>query len=247
MVYAGYGRGEELEADETGIALVEHGRLRPEGARRVPQAPAERNKDATQKQGLFASHPEMDERLEKLDTQIAEQKLAGTATLGERYKQAITYTPKAQTEIAQVEAGSAGLAGGSTERRSDEKPAAATEEKKKRGFGIGSLLKPGGEEKKSAQVTGSGGSRGVDSERNAQGGDNPALVAVALTPADFATFKKEGKADLKGPAVPTLSLHLLGAFALVVFAVAVRATTSNRLVRRKLRLTIVLAGCWQSC
>jgi hypothetical protein len=33
----------------------------------------------------------------------------------------------------------------------------------------------------------------VDTERNARGGDNPALVAVAITPKDLEAFKKEGK------------------------------------------------------
>ena len=36
-------------------------------------------------------------------------------------------------------------------------------------------MKPAGSEKKSAEVTGSGASRGVDTERNAKGGSNPKL------------------------------------------------------------------------
>jgi predicted Zn-dependent protease len=190
VVYAGYGRSEELESDEIGAALVSKVGYDPKGLGTFLRRLEERNKNATGKQGLFASHPEMTERLGKLDAQIVAQKLTGTATLADRYKSAITYTAKAQAEIAQIEAGTAGLAGGASEKK-DEKPA-AEEPKKKRGFGIGSLLKPSGEEKKSAQVTGSGGSRGIDSERNATGGDNPALVAVELTPADFAAFKQEG-------------------------------------------------------
>jgi hypothetical protein len=50
-----------------------------------------------------------------------------------------------------------------------------------------------GDEKKSAQVTGSGGSRGVDTERNAKGGSNPNIVAVSLTAADVAQFKSQGQ------------------------------------------------------
>ena len=37
----------------------------------------ERNKDAKEKRGLFASHPEMKERLDRLAKQITSQKLAG--------------------------------------------------------------------------------------------------------------------------------------------------------------------------
>jgi hypothetical protein len=54
-------------------------------------------------------------------------------------------------------------------------------------------MKPGKEENKSAQVTGSGGARGADPERDSKGGPNPAAVVVTVTPADIAGFKKEGK------------------------------------------------------
>jgi len=86
-----------------------------------------------------------------------------------------------------VEAGSAGLASGSAKpaEKKDEEP-------KKKGFGLSSLAKPGGGEKKSAQVTGAGSGRGVDTERNARGGDNPKIVAVTIVAADLAAFKKEG-------------------------------------------------------
>jgi hypothetical protein len=51
----------------------------------------------------------------------------------------------------------------------------------------------GGSEKESAEVTGSGASRGVDTERNAKGGSNPSLVTVKVTAAEVAAFKKEGQ------------------------------------------------------
>jgi hypothetical protein len=131
----------------------------------------------------------MKERLEKLDRHIASKKLSGAAVLADRYKKFISYVPKAQADIAQVAEGTAGLAGGGK----GEKKAEEEEPKKKRGFGLGSLVRPGGEEKKSAEVTGSAASRGVDRERLAKGGANPALVAVSLTAGDVAAFKKEGK------------------------------------------------------
>jgi predicted Zn-dependent protease len=100
----------------------------------------ERNNASTEKRGLFASHPQMDERLEKLAKQI--ETLGGTATLESRFTHVITYRPVAQSAIATVTAGSVGLAGGSNGSKS-EKPASAeqpqkTEEApKKRGFGLG--------------------------------------------------------------------------------------------------------------
>ena len=101
------------------------------------------------------------------------------------------------TSIAVVEAGAAGLAGSGG--KVDEKPAEKPEEKKaeepakKRGFGgLARMLPAGGGEKKSAQVTASAAARGVDPERDAKGGSNPTPVAVKITAADLAAFKKEG-------------------------------------------------------
>ena len=202
-VLAGFGRAEELEADDLGIVYSNKVGYDPHGLGAFLTRLKERNSSNTaEKRGLFASHPEMDERLKKLDSKIASAKLTSTATLADRYKKTITYVPKAQTEITQVAAGSAGLAGGSSKpaeksgdaKQGDAKSGEAQPEQKKGRFGLGRLM-PGGssEEKKSAQVTGSGAGRGVDTERNAKGGENPAIVAVTITPKDLEAFKKEGK------------------------------------------------------
>ena len=66
------------------------------------------------------------------------------------------------------------------------------EEPKKRGFGIGSLMPSGGGEQKNAQVAASGGTRGVDPEKDAKGGPNPKPVPVKISAADMTAFKKEG-------------------------------------------------------
>ncbi len=147
----------------------------------------DRNKNAPPaKNGLFASHPETKERVEKMTKQIASAKLAGTATVTERYTTTITFKPVAAAEIATIEAGSSGAAGPA--------PKKAEEAPKKKGLGgLAGRLRPSGGEQKSAQVTGSGASRGAGSEdRLAQGGANPAPVAVSLSPADIAAFKKAG-------------------------------------------------------
>ena len=194
MIYAGYSRGEELESDRLGIALADKVGYDPKGLGGFLAALTARNKSASEKQGLFASHPEMKERLEKLDKMIVDQKLTATAVLADRYRAVITYQPKAQTEITQVAAGTSGLAGGAkAEPKKDETKKDEAELPKKRGFSLGDLMKPGGEEKKSAQVTGSGGSRGVDTERGAPGGGNPAIVVVKLTAVDIERFRVHGK------------------------------------------------------
>jgi len=200
MIYAGYTRGEELESDRLGIVLANKAGYDPKGLGGFLTALTERNKGAAAKQGLFASHPEMKERLDKLDKMIVDQKLTATGVLTDRYRANITYKPAAQTEITQVEAGTSGLAGGSAadpkkdDAKKDDGKKAEEPAPKKRGFSLGGLLKPaGGEEKKTAEVTGSGGSRGVDSERGAKGGSNPTIVVVTLTAAEIAQFKVDGK------------------------------------------------------
>jgi predicted Zn-dependent protease len=191
MVLAGFGRSEELESDKVGVVLADAGGYAPAGLSDFLKRLSERNKGATEKQGLFASHPEMQDRLDRIGKQIAALKLASAATLADRYKEHVNYTPKAQAEIATVSAGTSGLAGGAPAPAKDADAAKAGEPKKK-GFGLGSLMKPAGSEKKQAEVTGSGASRGVDTERNAKGGSNPALVVVQITAAELDAFRKQG-------------------------------------------------------
>ncbi len=194
IVMSGFGRNEELESDREGVRLANRVGYSPKGLGQFLTRLSERNKASTQKQGLFASHPEMKERLDKLGAQITAEKLASTATLEDRYRKNVSYQPKPQSEIVAVVPGAAGLASGSIQ---DAKPPASDKDKeeekpKKKGFGLSNLLKPTGSEKKSAEVTGSGASRGVDTERNAKGGAVSTPVNVNVTRADVAAFKKEG-------------------------------------------------------
>jgi predicted Zn-dependent protease len=196
MVMSGFGRGEEMESDREGVRLANKVGYDPRGLGRFLARLSERNKGATQKQGLFASHPEMKERLDKLAAQVSGERLASTATLEDRYRKNVSYSAKPQVDIAVVEAGSAGLAGATTAKK-DDKASGGTQAKeeekpKKKGFGLANMLKATGTEKKSAEVTGSGASRGVDTERNAKGGPVATLVLVGVTPSDVAAFKKEG-------------------------------------------------------
>lgn len=186
VVDSGFGRGDEMESDEKGIVLANTVGYAPTGMNGFLNMLMERNKaTTTSRNGLFASHPETKERVEKMTKQIASAKLTATATVAERYTATIPFKPVAVTEVATVESGSAGAAGGTA------KPA---EEPKKRGIGgLASSLRPGGGEKKSAQVTASGAARGgVGEDGNAKGGSNPALVAVSVSAADIAAFKKAG-------------------------------------------------------
>jgi predicted Zn-dependent protease len=193
VVDAGFGREEELESDRKGIALANSVGYDPSKLGVFLTTLTERNKASTEKQGLFASHPQMKERLEKLEKTIKDGKLAATATVDARFAKFVTYKPVPITEIATVEAGSAGLAGGSKSADTAKKEDEQAEKPKKRGFGLGRLVAPSsGGEKASAETTGSSAARGVDSERRARGGSNPKPVPVTLTAADINAFKKEG-------------------------------------------------------
>jgi hypothetical protein len=192
IIEKGFGRGEEHESDDKGVIAANKVGYAPQGLQRFLTRLQERNKDSKEKRGLFASHPDMKERLDRLTRQIASQKLTATATVAARYAKNISYKPVPITEIAVVDAGAAGLAG-SGEKPAEKKEEPKKEEPKKRGFGgLGRLVQPGGEEKKSAQASASGGPRLLDPEKDAKGGPNPKPVVVKVTAADVAAFKKEG-------------------------------------------------------
>jgi beta-barrel assembly-enhancing protease len=192
IVERGFGRAEENESDEHGILLANKTGYAPNGLNGFLITLKDRNKDAKEKRGLFASHPAMQERLDRNTKLIAAKKLTATATLEARYTKNVTYKPVAVTAIATVDPGAAGLTGGDAkagEKKAEEKKA---EEPKKGGFGLSRMVPTGGGEKKQAQVTASGGARGVDPEKDSKGGSNPKLVPVKLAAADIAAFKKEG-------------------------------------------------------
>ncbi len=195
----GFGRGEELESDHDGLGLAAKAGYRPDGLRTFLQRLTDRNRTSSEKRGLFASHPAMQERLDKLASQEKKER-SSTVTLEARYKQFITYTPVPQSQIATVAAGSSGLASGSgaSTKKASDKPAkddeAEAEKPKKKGFGLGKLAGSlGGGEKKSGQTVASGGARGLDPEVDAKGGPNPGVVSVSVSRADIDAFRKEGK------------------------------------------------------
>lgn len=193
IVERGFGRSEENESDELGVTLANKTGYAPNGLVGFLTTLKERNKASTEKRGLFASHPEMQERLDRVTKLIAAKKLTATATVQPRFAKNITYKPVPVTAIATVDPGAAGLAGG--DKKSEDPKAAEkkeAEEPKKKGFGLGRMLPTGGGEKKSAQVTASGGARGVDPEKDSKGGSNPKVVPVKIAAADVAAFKKEG-------------------------------------------------------
>lgn len=193
----GFGRGEELESDHDGLGLAAKAGYQADGLRVFLQRLTDRNRSSGEKRGLFASHPEMQERLDKLASQEKKEK-ASPITLEARYRQFITYKPVPQSQIATVTAGASGLASGGGTNKKDDAPAKAKDEPKeppkKKGFGLGRIADSlGGGEKKSGQTVASGGARGLDPEVDAKGGPNPSPVSVAVSREDIEAFRKEGK------------------------------------------------------
>ena len=126
-----FDRGDELDADAAGVALAQKAGYAPAALADFLTRLDERNKDQPAKNGLFASHPETKERIDKVKA------LAGAKTgavVAARYASAIKYQPTDITKIAVVTEGTAGLAG-SNEKKADttkgdaKKPATAAGEK----------------------------------------------------------------------------------------------------------------------
>jgi predicted Zn-dependent protease len=183
-----FDRGDEMDADKVSVTLTEKAGYAPGTLATFLTRLAERNKDQPAQNGLFASHPETKDRIEAI------RKLAGAktgATVEARYKENIKYTPTAVTAIATVEDGASGLTGSTAPAKDDKaKKEEKKEEAPKKGFSAGSLKPSSSAERQTAQVSASGGSRGVGPDRNSKGGGNPAIVKASVTDADLALFKK---------------------------------------------------------
>lgn len=182
-----FDRGDEREADAKGVRLASSLGYASAGLADFLARLADRNKDQSERNGLFASHPETKERIGAIRSEAAG--LAGRALVAARYTSTIKWQPTDITDVPQASAGSAGLAGGSskTSGTHETKPA---EQPKKKGFGLSALKKTVSGESQSAQVSASGGARGVGPDRNAKGGANPTLVSVTVTNAELEAFKK---------------------------------------------------------
>ena len=180
-----YDRGDELDADKISVELTQKAGYKPSTLGDFLNRLDERNNSQKERNGLFASHPETKERVTKIGQLAASAKAA--ALVAARYKTNIKYRPTDITAIAVVTDGSAGLTGSASGAKEPEKK----EEPKTKGFGLSSLKKASSQpDKQSAQVSASGGARGVGADRAAKGGSNPNLVKVSVSGAEINAFKK---------------------------------------------------------
>jgi predicted Zn-dependent protease len=185
-----FDRGDESEADDKGVRLAAKAGYAPAGLADFLTRLADRNKGQQERNGLFASHPETQDRIARIRKEAASVN-GSRALVAARYRANISWEPKALTEVPQASEGSAGLAGGSSSKstaQKGEKP--AEEQPKKKGFGLGALKRTVAPESQSAQVSASGGARGVGPDRNAKGGPNPAIVTVNVSAGELAAFRK---------------------------------------------------------
>jgi predicted Zn-dependent protease len=187
IVERGFDRGDEEDADKEGIRLANKVGYNPAGLATFLTKLMERNTGATQRNGLFASHPETKGRTDDLNKQIKTEKLASTAMVAPRYTSTITFDAKSVAEIAKITAGTKGVAGGSSKPTEEAKK----EEPKKKGFGLGKLGLSTGKQAESTQASASAGGRAVGEDRMPTGGNaNPNKLSVAVSAAEIAAFKK---------------------------------------------------------
>jgi predicted Zn-dependent protease len=171
-----FDRGDEMESDKIGVALVNQAGYAPSGLPAFLTALAERNKALAERSGMFASHPEIKARLDGIAREIKNNRFTRTATVQARYSQSISYQPVAVTQLGQ--AGSAPAAA----------PGATAPKSGAGAFGVAGLSSLGNE-KSGSNTIASAGSRGLNPDRDARGGPNKALVVVNVTAAEIASFK----------------------------------------------------------
>jgi predicted Zn-dependent protease len=170
-----FDRGDEVDADKAGVTLANRAGYAPTGLAAFLTRLGERNKELKERSGMFASHPESKARLDALGKVIAGSKLSATALVAARYGQSVTFKPVPVTAVAQVAAPTSAASA---------KPA----ESKGR-FGLSGLTAIG-RDKSSGDTVSSAGSRGVNPDRDAAGGPVKTLIAVTVSAAEIAEFRK---------------------------------------------------------
>jgi beta-barrel assembly-enhancing protease len=192
-VLQGFGRAEELESDTIGVQLAAKSGYSPTGLPEFLEALQARYTQRQQRAGLFASHPEMRERLDRLMSQIERQRLDQSATvaLPDRFAENIAYKSVPFTGTGHVVEGARGMAEGEAEEEVAEDK---QEPEERRGGRLARLRNPlgSGERQQRAEVTGAAAARGVETELGWEEAGDPARVVVEVTPEEIRRFKEEG-------------------------------------------------------
>jgi beta-barrel assembly-enhancing protease len=159
-----FSRDEEEDADAHGIALASKAGYSAGGLNAFLTRLDDRSKGLKEKSGMFASHPDTQDRIDKMTKSIKSERLDGVALVAARYARNISYKPESIPGIT-VQASSGNK------------------------VGLGGLTGLG-KENSGNQTIAAGGSRGVNPDRDAPGGPIKTVVAVTVTAAELAEFKK---------------------------------------------------------
>jgi predicted Zn-dependent protease len=166
-----FDRGDEMESDRIGVELANAAGYAPSGLSAFLSSLADRYKDAKERSGVFASHPDTKARIDGIAAAISARKLMASATVAPRYGQSIHYTLVAVADVPQGPPPAAAKSSGSSGK-----------------IGLGNLTSLG-RERSASQTTASAGSRGVNTDRDAKGGPSKGAVIVTVTAAEIAAFK----------------------------------------------------------
>ena len=174
-----FDRGDEVDADKIGVQASGKAGYQATAISGFLTRLGDRNKGNPDRNGLFASHPVITERVGKIEKVAKDGKLTSAAAVQARYAANVSYKPIPMSAIATVAPPATATA--------DAKPA----ESKKPGLGLSRLkgAVSGGSQTNSTALASSAGARGVTPDRDAKGGPNKAAVRVTVTAADLAAFK----------------------------------------------------------
>jgi Zn-dependent protease with chaperone function len=187
-----FDRDDENEADRVGVALANQAGYAPNGLSTVLAKIADRNQGREEPNGMFASHPVLKDRIDRIGQIIGEQKLSASALVASRYGQAISFETKPISTLALVAEGARGLAGPADSTAPKKEDDSKKEEKEgaKGGLFGGRLKLSKGTESKSSQTVASAGARGGVPDRDAVGGPNKTKVPMTVSAQEIAEFKK---------------------------------------------------------
>jgi predicted Zn-dependent protease len=179
-----FDRGDEMASDKVGIQMANKVGYAPTGMTGFLRKVAERNAGRDEPNGLFASHPQVKDRIAAMEKRIGDEKLNAAGTAVARYTATIRFDAKPSGAVAMDIKGVKGAVGDS----STAKPAKEAKAEPKRSP-LGLKLS-GGSGSQNGQTVASAGSRGGVPDRDATGGPNKNRVRVSITPAELAVFRK---------------------------------------------------------
>ena len=201
-ILSGFGRSEELEADQVGVVFAARAGYRPTGLVDFLQTLAAINAGSSSKAGLYRSHPETEERIKKINKTIRKDSLVGGETLAARYTSSISYDSNSGTTGGSAVEGARGVAGSDeappteTADESVDAEEGNTEEEQGGRFSLAKLKNPFtmGDEEESAEVSGAGAGRAIGDEGDDEdsGPKNPQTVVVQISPEEVSKFIQEG-------------------------------------------------------